>query len=78
MRYPNPADPLNGEAAALMAREPAGYTTKIKDYVRRYATDSSSAISASPIGRFDDMVVKVAITDLLTERKILSGNGAKK
>ena len=38
-----------------MARDPAGYTTKIKDYVRRYATDSSSAISASPIGRFDDM-----------------------
>ncbi len=30
------------------------------------------------IGRVDDMVVKVAITDLLTERKILSRNVEKK
>jgi hypothetical protein len=30
------------------------------------------------IGRHDDMVVKVAITDLITERKMLNSNGAKK
>ena len=35
--YPNAADPLNGEAAALLTREPAAYAAKVRDYVRRYA-----------------------------------------
>lgn len=35
--YPNPTDPLNGEAAALMMREPSAYNQKVKDYVQRYA-----------------------------------------
>lgn len=30
LRYPNPSDPLNGEAAALMMREPKGYEEKVK------------------------------------------------
>lgn len=30
LRYPNPTDPLNGEAAALLMREPAAYETKVK------------------------------------------------
>jgi len=38
LRYPNPTDPLNGEAAALLMRDPAGYENKVKDYVNRYAT----------------------------------------
>lgn len=28
--YPNPSDPLNGEAAALMLREPDTYKAKIR------------------------------------------------
>lgn len=28
--YPNPTDPLNGEAAALLMREPEAYTNKVK------------------------------------------------
>lgn len=28
--YPNPTDPLNGEAAALLMREPAQYAAKVK------------------------------------------------
>jgi hypothetical protein len=28
--YPNPTDPLNGEAAALLMREPAKYNTRVK------------------------------------------------
>lgn len=28
--YPNPTDPLNGEAAALLMREPANYAKKVK------------------------------------------------
>jgi ubiquitin-conjugating enzyme E2 H len=38
LRYPNPSDPLNGEAAALLMREPKTYEHKVKDYVNRYAT----------------------------------------
>lgn len=30
LRYPNPSDPLNGEAAALMLRDPKGYEAKVK------------------------------------------------
>merc|ERR1711916_419014 len=35
--YPNPTDPLNGEAAALLMREPEMYKAKVKDYVKRFA-----------------------------------------
>ncbi|KAJ3352847.1 Ubiquitin-conjugating enzyme E2 8 [Allomyces javanicus] len=45
LRYPNPTDPLNGEAAALMMREPATYEAKVKDYVQRFA--SKEAYDAS-------------------------------
>jgi ubiquitin-conjugating enzyme E2 H len=30
LRYPNPNDPLNGEAAALMMRHPKEYEIKVK------------------------------------------------
>ena len=30
LRYPNPTDPLNGEAAALLMREPTKYEAKVK------------------------------------------------
>lgn len=30
LRYPNPADPLNGEAAAMLMREPKTYEAKVK------------------------------------------------
>lgn len=30
LRYPNPTDPLNGEAAALLMREPKAYENKVK------------------------------------------------
>ncbi|KAJ2584474.1 ubiquitin-conjugating enzyme E2 H [Coemansia sp. RSA 1836] len=48
LRYPNPTDPLNGEAAALMMRDSAGYEIKVKDYVQRYATKKAlSALAAA-------------------------------
>ena len=30
LRYPNPTDPLNGEAAALLMREPRTYDARVK------------------------------------------------
>ena len=41
--YPNPSDPLNGEAAALLMREPEAYANKVREYVRRYASEGSGA-----------------------------------
>lgn len=38
LRYPNPTDPLNGEAAALLMREPTAYDQKVREYVQRHAT----------------------------------------
>uniref|UniRef100_A0A7S2AI60 UBC core domain-containing protein n=1 Tax=Octactis speculum TaxID=3111310 RepID=A0A7S2AI60_9STRA len=38
LRYPNPTDPLNGEAAALMMRDPDAYALRIREHVRQFAT----------------------------------------
>ncbi|KAG4171764.1 hypothetical protein ERO13_A12G230600v2 [Gossypium hirsutum] len=35
--YPNPSDPLNGEAAALMMRDRTAYEEKVKEYREKYA-----------------------------------------
>ncbi|KAG6056957.1 Ubiquitin-conjugating enzyme E2 8 [Claviceps aff. humidiphila group G2b] len=42
LRYPNPSDPLNGEAAAMLIREPKSYDAKVKDYVLKYATKDAA------------------------------------
>ncbi|KAI0036835.1 ubiquitin-conjugating enzyme/RWD-like protein [Vararia minispora EC-137] len=42
LRYPNPSDPLNGEAAALLMRHPKEYEAKVKEYVERYATKQAA------------------------------------
>jgi ubiquitin-conjugating enzyme E2 H len=39
MTYPNPTDPLNGEAASLMLRDPERYSAKVKEYTRKYAIE---------------------------------------
>lgn len=41
LRYPNPSDPLNGEAASLLMRDPGSYELKVKDHVLRYASVDS-------------------------------------
>ncbi|KAA0057883.1 ubiquitin-conjugating enzyme E2 5-like [Cucumis melo var. makuwa] len=35
--YPNPSDPLNGDAASLMMKDPKQYDEKVKEYCERYA-----------------------------------------
>ncbi|CAL5433126.1 unnamed protein product [Camellia sinensis] len=35
--YPNPSDPLNGEAAALMMRDRTAYDQRVKEYCEKYA-----------------------------------------
>lgn len=37
--YPNPTDPLNGEAAKLLQKDPDKYNSKIKEYVKKFASE---------------------------------------
>lgn len=46
LMYPNPKDPLNSEAARLLMKDETEYHTKVKDYVKRYATPE--LMSANP------------------------------
>lgn len=50
LRYPNPSDPLNGDAASLLLRDPPGYESKVKDYVRRYASAGTGTGAANGNG----------------------------
>lgn len=43
LRYPNPSDPLNGEAAALLLRDPSGYDTKVRGTSPYYYCPRGSA-----------------------------------
>jgi len=40
--YPNPTDPLNGSAAALLMKDKKSYETKVKEYVKKYASQDIS------------------------------------
>ncbi|KAL8736724.1 MAG: hypothetical protein Q9166_000090 [cf. Caloplaca sp. 2 TL-2023] len=62
LRYPNPTDPLNGEAAAMLMRDPKTYDIKVKEYVSRYASkeaadeagdDSDDDGAMSSVGDFE-------------------------
>ncbi|KAK3601731.1 hypothetical protein CHS0354_016093 [Potamilus streckersoni] len=39
LSYPNPIDPLNGDAAAMYLHKPEDYKKKVQEYVKRYATE---------------------------------------
>ncbi|KAI9205480.1 ubiquitin-conjugating enzyme/RWD-like protein [Polychytrium aggregatum] len=62
LRYPNPTDPLNGEAAAMLMRDPAAYEQRVKEYVQKYATkeaadadeSSEEEDDMSSLGSFSD------------------------
>ncbi|KAK3743918.1 hypothetical protein RRG08_054804 [Elysia crispata] len=41
LTYPNPVDPLNGDAAALYLHKPEEYKKRVRDYVQRYATEEA-------------------------------------
>ncbi|XP_008779270.1 ubiquitin-conjugating enzyme E2 4-like [Phoenix dactylifera] len=43
--YPNPSDPLNGEAAALMMRDRPAYEQKVKEYCEKYAKPDDAGAS---------------------------------
>ena len=53
--YPNAADPLNGEAAALMMREPESYNQRIRDTVAKYANAAPLASTSADDDDDDEM-----------------------
>ncbi|KAH3679547.1 hypothetical protein WICMUC_000880 [Wickerhamomyces mucosus] len=44
LRYPNPSDPLNSDAAALLNQGKDIYEQKIKDYIKRFANNPNVKI----------------------------------
>mmetsp|Transcript_26077 Transcript_26077/g.44476 ORF Transcript_26077/g.44476 Transcript_26077/m.44476 type:complete len:181 (-) Transcript_26077:72-614(-) len=62
LHYPNPTDPLNGEAASLLLKDPEQYSTKVKEYVRKYASSEtpvfSDSESSSEIMEDDDDIME--------------------
>lgn len=52
LAYPNPVDPLNGDAAALYLHKPEDYKKKVREYVQRFATaDMADSLSSSLNGQ---------------------------
>jgi len=41
LTYPNPTDPLNGDAAALYLHRPEEYKKKVSEYVKKYASEEA-------------------------------------
>ncbi|KAK2796919.1 hypothetical protein FQN50_009378 [Emmonsiellopsis sp. PD_5] len=62
LRYPNPSDPLNGDAAAVLMRDPKKYEARVREYVVKYASkdaadeageDSESEDEMSSVGSYE-------------------------
>lgn len=45
LRYPNPNDPLNGEAAALLMRHPKDYDAKVRGELIGRSPDATSSFT---------------------------------
>lgn len=52
LRYPNPSDPLNGEAAALLMREPKSYEAKVKGVYSYLSTALTYFVPPPPVAAF--------------------------
>ncbi|KAL1877170.1 ubiquitin-conjugating enzyme E2 H [Paecilomyces lecythidis] len=55
LRYPNPSDPLNGEAAAMLMREPKSYDAKVREYVAKYASKEAADEAGEDTESDDEM-----------------------
>ncbi|XP_030502272.2 ubiquitin-conjugating enzyme E2 5 [Cannabis sativa] len=54
--YPNPSDPLNGDAAALMMRDRAAYDQRVKEYCEKYAkSEDIGAVEEKSSDEEDDL-----------------------
>ena len=51
LRYPNPSDPLNGEAAALLMREPKQYDARVRGPFLSNLTELTAQTTSSDLRR---------------------------
>lgn len=54
LRYPNPTDPLNTEAASLLLKDPSAYEAKVKDFVQRFASEEAATVQPPEDDEDDD------------------------
>eukprot|EP00051_Salpingoeca_urceolata_P005935 m.78955 g.78955 ORF g.78955 m.78955 type:complete len:186 (-) comp14606_c0_seq3:1881-2438(-) len=64
LMYPNPADPLNGEAAAMLMNAPEEYKGKVQQYVQRYATEEGIAAAEAKQKDEDEDMSSIDGSDL--------------
>ncbi|PAA77304.1 hypothetical protein BOX15_Mlig020339g2 [Macrostomum lignano] len=50
LAYPNPMDPLNGDAASLYLHQPDDYRSKVREYVSRFATEAAASAAGGGSG----------------------------
>lgn len=67
LRYPNPTDPLNGEAAALLIREPKSYEAKVKGTPALLEAERRMEYANEPWGGLTEYVQKYANKDSVDE-----------
>jgi ubiquitin-conjugating enzyme E2 H len=66
LRYPNPNDPLNGEAAALLMRHPKEYDAKVKGEpttITEYVVESAQRVQPEYVQRYATKEAADAIRD---------------
>ena len=67
LHYPNPADPLNGEAAALLLKEPEKFSQKVKGAILDFYYLFFFFFSHIPINYIIRICTKVCVTKCSTE-----------
>jgi ubiquitin-conjugating enzyme E2 H len=63
LRYPNPSDPLNGEAAAMLMREPKSYEVKVKGRLPVFPSLSMLIVLTIPLEYVAKYASKDAVDD---------------
>jgi len=53
--YPNPTDPLNGEAAALLLKDPDRFKATVIEYVKKYASPEMAQKGSSDNDDMSDL-----------------------
>ena len=76
LRYPNPTDPLNGEAASLLMREPKTYEAKVKGRQQFSITHHRHIVRSA--GRVvDRLLTHTEYVSKYATREAIDDNGAE-
>ncbi|CCH46347.1 Ubiquitin-conjugating enzyme E2 [Wickerhamomyces ciferrii] len=63
LRYPNASDPLNGDASSLLMNDKKLYEQKVKDHVKRYASNPNLGIGESESESDDELSDVSSLSD---------------